>query len=60
MVQKQLNANFRIMEQIRARVDAIVKDKATAESLQPYYPYGAKTPSMMNICLPLINHTFHW
>src|SRR5690606_13050959 len=30
MIQAQLNTNFRIMEQIRARVDAVVKDPKTA------------------------------
>ena len=55
MVQKQLNANFRIMEQIRARVDAIVKDKATAESLKPYYPYGCKRPTFHDEYLPTFN-----
>jgi cyclohexanone monooxygenase len=37
-VQKQLNSNFRIMEQIRNRVDAMVEDPATAEALKPFYP----------------------
>ncbi|MFN3238330.1 MAG: flavin-containing monooxygenase, partial [Pseudomonadales bacterium] len=45
MVQKQLDTNFRIMEQIRARVDAIVKDPKTAAALKPYYPYGCKRPT---------------
>jgi cyclohexanone monooxygenase len=29
-------ADFEKMEQVRARVDAVVKDKETAESLKPY------------------------
>ena len=41
LIQKQLNTNFRIMEQIRARVDKIVEDPKTA-ALKPYYPYGRK------------------
>ena len=44
-IQAQLNTNFRIMEQIRARVDAIVKDPKTAAALKPYYPYGCKRPT---------------
>ncbi len=36
LMEKQLNTNFRIMEQIRARVDAIVKDPKTAAALKPY------------------------
>ena len=45
LIEKQLNTNFRIMEQIRARVDAIVKDPKTAAALKPYYPYGCKRPT---------------
>ena len=33
LMQKQLDSNFRIMEQVRARVDAIVKDPKTAAAL---------------------------
>jgi len=44
LVQKQLNTSFRIMEQIRTRVDAIVKDPKTATALKPYYPYAASGP----------------
>ena len=45
LMEKTLNSNFRIMEQIRARVDLIVKDRQTAEALKPYYPYGCKRPT---------------
>ncbi|MYJ47565.1 MAG: NAD(P)/FAD-dependent oxidoreductase [Acidimicrobiales bacterium] len=55
LVQKQLNTNFRIMEQIRARVDAIVDDPATAETLKPYYPYGCKRPTFHDEYLPTFN-----
>jgi cyclohexanone monooxygenase len=55
MIQKQLNTNFRIMEQIRARVDAIVKDPKTAEALKPYYPYGCKRPVFHDEYLPVFN-----
>jgi cyclohexanone monooxygenase len=55
MVQKQLDSNFRIMEQIRARVDAIVKDPKTAEALKPYYPYGCKRPTFHDEYLPTFN-----
>lgn len=55
MVAKQLNTNFRIMEQIRARVDAIVDDPKTAESLKPYYPYGCKRPTFHDEFLPTFN-----
>ncbi|MDZ7684693.1 MAG: hypothetical protein U5O39_06520 [Gammaproteobacteria bacterium] len=52
---KQLDTNFRIMEQIRARVDSIVEDKATAEALKPYYPYGCKRPTFHDEYLPTFN-----
>ncbi|WP_419842760.1 flavin-containing monooxygenase [Candidatus Poriferisodalis sp.] len=55
LVQRQLNTNFRIMEQIRARVDAIVEDGATAQALKPYYPYGCKRPTFHDEYLPTFN-----
>jgi cyclohexanone monooxygenase len=55
MIQKQLDSNFRIMEQIRARVDAIVKDPKTAAALKPYYPYGCKRPTFHDEYLPTFN-----
>jgi cyclohexanone monooxygenase len=55
LMQRQLGTNFRIMEQIRARVDAIVKDPKTAEALKPYYPYGCKRPTFHDEYLPAFN-----
>jgi len=55
MIAKQLDTNFRIMEQIRARVDAIVKDPKTAAALKPYYPYGCKRPTFHDEFLPTFN-----
>ena len=55
MIKAQLNSNFRIMEQIRARVDAIVKDPKTAAALKPYYPYGCKRPTFHDEYLPTFN-----
>ena len=55
LIQRQLNTNFRIMEQIRARVDAIVKDPKTAAALKPYYPYGCKRPAFHDEFLPTFN-----
>jgi len=55
MIQRQLDSNFRIMEQIRARVDAIVKDPKTAAALKPYYPYGCKRPTFHDEYLPTFN-----
>jgi cation diffusion facilitator CzcD-associated flavoprotein CzcO len=55
MISKQLDTNFRIMEQIRARVDAIVRDTRTAAALKPYYPYGCKRPTFHDEYLPTFN-----
>ena len=55
MIQAQLRSNFRLMEQIRARVDAIVTDRKTAEALKPYYPYGCKRPTFHDEYLPSFN-----
>jgi cation diffusion facilitator CzcD-associated flavoprotein CzcO len=52
---KQLDSNFRIMEQIRARIDTIVKDPKTAAALKPYYPYGCKRPTFHDEYLPTFN-----
>ena len=43
------------MEQIRARVDAIVEDPKTAAALKPYYPYGCKRPTFHDEYLPTFN-----
>ncbi len=55
LMERQLNTNFRIMEQIRARVDAIVKDPKTAAALKPYYAYGCKRPTFHDEYLPTFN-----
>lgn len=55
LMEKQLNTNFRIMEQIRARVDATVKDPKTAAALKPYYTYGCKRPAFHDEFLPTFN-----
>ena len=55
LVQKQLNSSFRVMEQIRGRVDAVVDDPETAAALKPYYPYGCKRPTFHDEFLPTFN-----
>ena len=55
LMQKQLDSNFRIMEQIRARVDAIVDNPVTAAALKPWYPYGCKRPTFHDEYLPVFN-----
>ena len=50
LIQKQLNTNFRIMEQIRARVDAIVEDPDTAAKIvQPAMLVCSKPPGKNRI-----------
>jgi cation diffusion facilitator CzcD-associated flavoprotein CzcO len=48
-------ADFRKMNQIRARVDAIVKDKKTAEALKPWYRLFCKRPTFNDEYLPAFN-----
>ena len=48
-------ADFEKMEQIRARVDAIVEDPATAEALKPYYRQFCKRPCFHDDYLPTFN-----
>ncbi len=55
LIQRQLETSFRIMEQIRDRIDAIIEDPATAASLKPYYPYGCKRPTFHDEYLPTFN-----
>jgi len=55
LIERQLNTNFRIMEQVRARVDAVVRDPKTAAALKPYYPYGCKRPTFHDEFLPAFN-----
>jgi cyclohexanone monooxygenase len=48
-------ADFKKMNQIRARVDAIVQDKKTAESLKPWYRQFCKRPTFNDEYLPAFN-----
>ncbi|RFU28566.1 hypothetical protein B7463_g7784, partial [Scytalidium lignicola] len=48
-------ADFRKMEQIRARVDEIVQDPVTAASLKPWYNQMCKRPTFSNEYLPVFN-----
>jgi cyclohexanone monooxygenase len=48
-------ADFQKMEQIRARVDAIVDDPATAEALKPYYRQFCKRPCFHDEYLDTFN-----
>ncbi|MBW2419264.1 MAG: NAD(P)/FAD-dependent oxidoreductase [Deltaproteobacteria bacterium] len=48
-------ADFMQMEQIRARVDSVVEDPATAEALKPYYRQFCKRPCFHDGYLPTFN-----
>jgi cyclohexanone monooxygenase len=48
-------ADFQKMEQIRARVDSIVKDPVTAEALKPYYRQFCKRPCFHDEYLETFN-----
>jgi cyclohexanone monooxygenase len=48
-------ADFEKMEEIRARVDATVKDPDTAEALKPYYRQFCKRPCFHNEYLETFN-----
>jgi cyclohexanone monooxygenase len=41
---KRLEAEYARMNEIRSRIDAIVKDPATAEALKPYFHWMCKRP----------------
>jgi len=48
-------ADFEKMEEIRARVDSIVRDPQTAEALKPYYRQFCKRPCFHNEYLEAFN-----
>ncbi len=48
-------ADFEKMNEIRARVDSIVKDKATAEALKPWYRQFCKRPTFSDDYLDTFN-----
>jgi cyclohexanone monooxygenase len=48
-------ADFQKMEQVRARVDSVVADKATAEALKPWYNQFCKRPCFHDEYLDAFN-----
>ena len=54
-IRRQENANIEAMMKIHQRIDAIVKDKATAEALKPWYMLMCKRPCFHNDYLPTFN-----
>ncbi len=51
-IRRQENANIEAMMKIHQRIDAIVKDKVTAEALKPWYMLMCKRPCFHNDYLP--------
>ena len=47
--------DFRVMERLRNRVSALVKDPETAEALKPYYRYLCKRPASNDDYYPAFN-----
>ena len=48
-------ADFKKMNEVRARVDAVVKDPKTAEALKPWYRQFCKRPTFNDEYLPTFN-----
>jgi cation diffusion facilitator CzcD-associated flavoprotein CzcO len=49
-------ADFAKMEEIRARIDAVVTDRSTAEALKPWYGYYCKRPCFHDEYLQAFNN----
>jgi cation diffusion facilitator CzcD-associated flavoprotein CzcO len=54
-IRRQENDNIDHMMRIHARIDEIVQDKATAESLKPWYMFMCKRPCFDDDYLPAYN-----
>src|ERR1700675_4435205 len=54
-IRRQENANIEAMMKIHQRIDSIVKDKATADALKPWYMLLCKRPCFHNDSLPTFN-----
>jgi cyclohexanone monooxygenase len=54
-IRRQENANIDLMMRIHKRVEEVVHDKATAESLKPWYMFMCKRPCFDDEYLPAFN-----
>src|SRR3546814_9516353 len=54
-VAKREVIDYRVMERLRRRVDAIVNDPKTAEALKPYYRFLCKRPLSSDEFYPTFN-----
>ena len=50
-------ADFRKMNQLRDRIDAVVKDRKTCEALKPWYRQFCKRPTFSDNYLPTFNRS---
>ncbi|KAI3317085.1 FAD/NAD(P)-binding domain-containing protein [Xylariaceae sp. AK1471] len=48
-------ADFRLMEKLRKMIENTIHDRATAESLKPWYPFMCKRPAFNNDYLAAFN-----
>ena len=55
LAQEMELADYRKMEQVRARADEVVEDPETAEALKPYYRQFCKRPCFHDEYLPTFN-----
>ena len=53
--EEDLRADIAAMDKIRARIDSVVKDPATAEALKPWYNQMCKRPCFHDEYLPAFN-----
>ncbi len=55
MMNRRGEMDHRVMERMRRRVDALVRDGATAEALKPYYYFMCKRPLSSETFYPAFN-----
>ena len=54
-VARREEMDYRVMERLRARVESLVSDKATADALKPWYRYLCKRPASNDDFYPTFN-----
>lgn len=54
-VARREQVDFQVMERLRSRVESLVENKDTAESLKPYYRFLCKRPLSNNDYYPVFN-----
>jgi cation diffusion facilitator CzcD-associated flavoprotein CzcO len=54
-MERREKVDYAVMERLRARVESLVKDKATAEALKPWYRFLCKRPASNDDFYPTFN-----